>query len=335
MHQVFENKILHIIRKLMHIPERVPRFVQIDFTTICNINCSMCPRKSLNLEYTHLEMDIFKKIVDRLNGAKTITLVGYGEPLTHPELFEAIRYCKDKGFKTQITTNGLLLDTGEKIINLIKTGLDSISVSMETLKGIHSEGHANEKTVKNVEHLLEIKKKIGAKNPDVTIQPVLFSNNIQNIYEIIEWCAWQGIKRVNIPRVDILFNRNLKRPTVAEEKEIFKEFAKLRNKCRIRVDYVQDQIFDGILGFLYKHFKWLLRLDHYCYKFQDFSFIRKDGSVYPCCSSLPEMKMGNIFESSLEEIFHNEKYNYLRHNMDKFTLCLRCDSFRLIQIQDS
>ena len=37
-----------------------------------------------------------------------IALVG-GEPLVHPNMVELVRYCRELGFATSLTTNGFLL----------------------------------------------------------------------------------------------------------------------------------------------------------------------------------------------------------------------------------
>ena len=37
-----------------------------------------------------------------------IALVG-GEPLMHPDVVEIVRYCRELGFATSLTTNGFLL----------------------------------------------------------------------------------------------------------------------------------------------------------------------------------------------------------------------------------
>lgn len=59
-------------------------------------------------------------------------------------------------------------------------------------------------------------------------------------------------------------------------------------------------------------------------------FIHPDGLVTPCCvDSHRTLKMGNIHESSIEEIWHGEQYQYLRDihrngNRKLIETCRRC-----------
>ncbi len=82
---------MRILKKIFHIPTKLPYFIQLDVTSFCNLNCEMCPRKHVNQEVTHINFEKFKKIVDRLRSAEEISLTGLGEPLTYPRIYDAIR----------------------------------------------------------------------------------------------------------------------------------------------------------------------------------------------------------------------------------------------------
>jgi len=165
----------------------------------------------------------------------------------------------------------------------------------------------------------------------VVLQPILFKDNVQDVFDIIRWAGMNGIDRINVVRVDLRFVPDMKRPSISEEKKIFKEFGKLRKRYHIRVDCLQDQIFDGLPGFIYKYTKRLLRLDTWCYRFQDFIYVNVDGHVHPCCLS-EEQVMGNLLEQDIEEIWHGERFKYLRKNQEMFSYCKECDFLRLKQV---
>ena len=44
--------------------------------------------------------------------------------------------------------------------------------------------------------------------------------------------------------------------------------------------------------------------------------IRSEGSVAPCCV-LQDKKMGNIFETSLQEVWHSDTYNSFRQELSR------------------
>jgi len=322
---------LRIIRKILHIPEHLPRFVQISFTNHCNLSCAMCIRNYIDVEKRHMQWDDFTTIVGKLDGVEQISLAGMGESLTHPRIFDAIRYCRKHGFKTQLTTNALLLDTDDIRTRIIESGLERISFSIESVRSDYAMGHANTKVHANIQRLIELKKTLHVSHPKVTLQPILFSDKIEDVYEIIRWGAEHEVDRINVVRVDLRFVPNLKRPTVQEERNIYRKFAALRKQYNIRIDCLQDQIFDGVLGFLYKHGKKLLRLDSWCYRFQDFIYINVNGDVHPCCYS-KEQIMGNLLKNDLRSIWHGERFRHLRSNQSQYAYCKKCDFLRLKQL---
>src|SRR3972149_2700137 len=206
------------IRRIAHIPEKVPKFVQISFTNHCNLSCKMCIRNYIDVDRRYMHWEDFTRIVDKLNGVEQISLAGMGESLTHPLLFDAIKYCKIKGFKVQLTTNALLLERIETVGRLIQSGIDSLSFSLESVLEDYKIGHNNTKSVKNIERLIEMKQKFKSNTPKIVIQPILFKDKVKDIYEIIKWSAKKDIDRINIVRVDLRFVQNMKRPSVTEER---------------------------------------------------------------------------------------------------------------------
>jgi len=318
------------IKKILHIPERRPRFVQISFTNYCNLSCKMCIRNYIDVDRRHMEWDDFVTIVDKLDGAEQVALAGMGESLLHPRLFDAVAYCKAKGLKVQLTSNALLL-TDENIDQIIRSGIDSISFSVESVREDHEMGHANTKVISNIKRLVARKRELGSPGPKVVLQPIMFRDKIEDLYDVIKWGAENGADRINVVRVDLRFVPTLKRPSVAEEKEIFKEFARLRKKYRIRIDCLQDQVFDGLAGFVYKATKRLLGLDTWCYRFQDFIYVNVNGNVHPCCLD-EEQVVGNLLEQDLDEIWHGKKFQHLRQNQESYSYCQKCDFLRLKQV---
>jgi MoaA/NifB/PqqE/SkfB family radical SAM enzyme len=313
--------------KIFHIPEKNPPFVQIAVTNLCNKNCGMCIRFQVPIEFRHMDYGDFKRIVDRLQGVESITLVGMGEPLLYPHLMEAICYCKEKGIKTRITTNGVLLR--EKARELVEAGLDIIHLSVENVR--------QKEFLEDILELKRIRDENGAEIPEIVLQPILFGNSdeggrtVQDVYDVISWGGENSIDRVNIARVDLRTDPTMKRPSVVQEKEIFKELAQLRKEYSMRIDCLQDQVYSGLKGWVYKHFKFLLRLNSWCYRFGDYVYIDVNGNVHPCPIDMDQI-MGNVFEQSLYDIWHGERYNHLRKHQEEYSFCRRCDFLKLKQV---
>ena len=99
-----------------------PPCVQIEPTSICNFRCVMCYQadKSFSSRSNgfmgHMKLDIFKKIIDQLEGnVEAITLASRGEPTLNPNIEEMINYCSNKFLAFKINTNASMLN--EKLIH--------------------------------------------------------------------------------------------------------------------------------------------------------------------------------------------------------------------------
>jgi len=106
--------------------------IQFETTNNCNMRCSFCPNRTMKRARMFLGFDIFKKTIDEIscnNLTNTISFVGNGEPLLDNKIGEKIKYCKLKGLKTVITTNGVLL---KRITPDILKNLDILYISWQT-----------------------------------------------------------------------------------------------------------------------------------------------------------------------------------------------------------
>ncbi len=321
---------IRTFNKFFNIPTEIPNYAQIEITNICNLDCKMCVRNFIKLGIKHMDFNLFKRIVDKLDGVYTLNLTGYGEPLSHPRIIDAIKYCKMKGFEVQTTTNGLLLVEDRKIINLISSGLDLIAFSVESIKEVNEIAHQNLKALDNIKRLIEIRNELNSPTPTVTLQTLMIKGKEQDLFDVIEWGALNGVDRINVARFDLNTLTDVERPNVDEEKDIFREFARLRKKYNIRIDCIQDQFYDGLKGFLYKHLKHFLENDRNCTRLNDFTYINLEGDVRPCCA-LVNNRIHNLLESNLREIWNSEKYNNFRKNHFKVPWCSNCDVFTLRQ----
>ena len=305
-------------------PQR-PERIQIEITNRCNYTCGMCPRESFNLPEKDIPLDLFKKIIDRLDTSYNITLTGWGEPLLHPALMDMIVYTKDKGHNVGVTTNGLLLAPFvekfiEKSLDKLTISLDSVEESIEV-----KEGHPSNKVVqKNMESL--IRSRGDKKKPMITIQITLHDK--KQCLETIKYAGEVGADRVYLVRLNIPFGMNsFKRPNLEEELEIYKESEEIAKKYGLQVDNNFTAFDNQLLRSLYKKLRPMMyRSDKYCPKPYDYLYINIDGKATPCCD-LPRHEVGNILKQSIDEIWHSENMQYFRKHQND--VCGTCDALRL------
>lgn len=112
----------------------LPKFIDVELNTGCNLKCKPCPYKEYHKKPEFMELDLYKKIIDQIHWDASIKLCQRGEPLLSPILEEAIEYANEKGLRTVINTNGLLLDKF-KSKSLIQAGLKELILSDYDIEG--------------------------------------------------------------------------------------------------------------------------------------------------------------------------------------------------------
>ncbi len=109
------------------------RTMMIALTYRCQCKCTHCGSASLKDDSrTELQKDEIIQLIDDAKwvGSDLIYFFG-GEPLLVPELEEYIDFAKQHQLYSTLDTNGLLLN-GDKVKQLKKSGLTSISVSIDS-----------------------------------------------------------------------------------------------------------------------------------------------------------------------------------------------------------
>ena len=111
--------------------DRRPLQCSLYVTDRCNLDCAYCTEYDNSRPHPNLE-DL-KKWIRKIRelGTMRIALVG-GEPLVHPNIVEIVRYCRELGFATSLTTNGFLL-TRELVAQLEDAGLQVMQISVDRM----------------------------------------------------------------------------------------------------------------------------------------------------------------------------------------------------------
>ncbi len=112
-----------------------PNRITVELTNQCNVSCSFCPRQKVDMKTGYMDMKLYRKIIDEASSHLPVKLVIFfrGESLLHPHFIECLQYAKEKGIgPIQFATNGLLLNE-ETVDQILNTGIDFISFSLDTL----------------------------------------------------------------------------------------------------------------------------------------------------------------------------------------------------------
>ena len=288
----------------------------------------MCQREDLGIELEHMSWTHFATVVDKLGQRENITLTGWGEPFIHPRVFDMIAYCKERGHKVMVTSNGLFTKPS-MVDDILNSAVDTITFSIDSVNGNETvtDGHTSNKVYENIEAVVKGRKPgtLG-----VRLQATLHANCDNDLYDVIRYGARIGCDIINVGRLDRQFRPNLERPDAQQERSIFLKADEIARSCGIQLDWLQYSVSSGLTRFVYRLLKKKLhRSGQYCLKTFDYAYVTREGDITPCCL-LPNSKMGNLLHESLGSIWKNEKFDHFRENYRD--TCGTCDLWVIDQV---
>ena len=116
--------------------------VSIDLSNECNLNCPYCftaPANSSKREWTQdcLSFEEYKDIIIQLKkaGTRSINIIGAGEPTMYLHFDELIKFISLQGIKVCVSTNGILLSSQNKRIDLLNEIQATIILKVNSRNG--------------------------------------------------------------------------------------------------------------------------------------------------------------------------------------------------------
>src|SRR5919106_4585322 len=166
-----------------------PRSIQIECTTRCNLKCTMCEISYWTEPGGDLQAENLRKVVEHVPGLKRVDLTGIGEALMNRGFFDTLRFLKSRGLYVTLNDNFTLM-TEEAARRMGELGVVQIFLSLdgatkETYERIRI-GANFEKVVANAKRLIQIKRQMRKKRPEMKINVVVCSTNYRELPAIIE-----------------------------------------------------------------------------------------------------------------------------------------------------
>lgn len=321
---------IEVFRRIFFIIPKMPEVAQIEITNRCNFTCKMCQRYDLKVPIKNMDFKLYKKIVDKLDSINEVILTGWGEPFMHSQIFEMITYAKSRGKTVSLTSNGSLL-TDKITKQIIESGLDSISFSVDDIKAPkNSLVHPTTVQIKNIEKFLK-KIRSGDIEMTVTIQSTLHKYQENNIFAVVKWASQVKADMVNINRLDMRFNQELKRPSYNEEKKFVNQLIKVSDKYNIQTDFRPHIAFTGLTRILYRLLVPFMGLGgRHCLRIYNYIYINMSGQVTPCCG-IPLWSAGNLLKENVDSIWFGNKFNKFRNSKFQEAICGKCDVLEVKQ----
>ncbi len=265
----------------------------VETTAKCNLYCPMCPREIHPQPKADMADEIFDRLVaEAAPSAEHMMLIGLGEPLLDPKIFDRIERCDRHGIYTLLSTNGTLL-TEEASARLLESPLEHITFSFdgatkETFER-YRKGARFEAVRDNFVRFARMKRERRAK-VQIVVQMVQMEGTRTETEEFVRfWRSVPGVDQVRLKQDET----NLLQPGAAHEPSDFE------HPC---------------------HYLWRGPM-----------YVRYNGEVYPCCQSymLGGKPVGRIGEQRIEEMWNSEEIRRMRRlhaqgRGGEVEICSRC-----------
>ncbi len=306
--------------------------IYIEVTTKCNFNCITCIRSSWQDPLTHMDWPTFENILksmETLPDLQSVHFGGFGEPMSHPRIFDMLQAVKKRGLKVEMITNGSFLRE-DVILKLIDLEVDIVFTSLDSPEEEEyneiRQGASFQSVYHNIVALQSIKKEKRAKKPELGIEFVAMKKNFSRLPKLIR-LAWDlHASQVIITNL-LPYHESMKDEIVYDLDDTGNLFGKESLLTSIRAQMSNMK----------------LRTERYCKFVKEKSLcINHQGYISPCYAFMhnyqcfvygrkKEMKafyLGNVNEKTLAELWKDPLYVSFRQTVSDyhFPSCTDCKS---------
>jgi radical SAM protein with 4Fe4S-binding SPASM domain len=301
-----------------------------------------------------MEMTVYRKLLSDLqevHSLQSMAFWGIGEPLVHPDIVEMVSLAHEMGIRTELITNGLLLNR-ELAKGLIEAGLDTLVVSVDgTTQAAYADirpGGDLRQVQANIRELNMLRAKMFRKNPEVGLEFVAMQSNIDQLPDLAQNARSMEASFILITNLlpctedmkdEILYRLSAGVNSSAQRSQWFPELIlpriDLRSEYQIPLSMLQRRIGRTELN------RKEIREDDYCPFIQEGSAaITWSGDVSPCialmhsyrCYVLGREKfikrysIGNVAQERMSDIWDKKEYQQFRDRVIKFDFspCIQC-----------
>lgn len=336
-----------------------PKWLVLGVNNTCNLHCKMCDvgvnftqsnffENLMGSKPIHMPLDLFKRIADQAARYFPHVKLGYAftEPLIYVHLEESLLYAQQKKLLTTLTTNGLGLKKWAPILD--KTGLYELNLSLDGPEDLHNyirgNKHSFSKAMEGVEAIFSAKSKIK-----INVFCVITEWNVGHLVEFLKTMnafpfAEVGLMHSNFTPQHIAEHHNemfgnLYPATASNTTEtklqtldintLWKEIQEIKSRTwnfpvkffpeisaheKLEQYYLRPEIFVG----------------KRCMDIFSNIMIKSNGDVIPAHGRCYNLKIGNLYDKNLKEIWNSSIVNEFRKtvtgNGGLLPGCSRCCS---------
>ena len=301
---------------------RAPRYLPVMLlfmTNRCNLRCKMCgvcehntasqPKPELSTAEWKAVIDSAKKL-----GTSLISVSG-GEPLLRPDVYEVIRYARDRNIAVHLCSNGVLFDreTAEK---LRESRVNTVSISIESpVKEIHEllRGPDSFEPATNAIRML----REFAPEVNVGINYLITTANFRNMSAMIKFAEDLDVNQIKFAPIHTNLLHKRKRIEQygdlifkGEDLDVLDDevHALMKAAERSKIQTASAVFFSGVSR-LYREPRRFR-----CYAGYAVCAINPSGVVTPCCDMEGSL---SVKDKPLEEIWRSPEFQQLRSQVTR------------------
>lgn len=276
--------------KAKFLRKNVPLAVGWSITNRCNMSCSYCARPDSHTQELSTEQ-IFL-IIDQLArlGTYMINISG-GEPLLREDVGQIVRYSKNKGINTGISTNGVLV---AQRLDEIKHA-DSVTLSLDGEEKIHD----SQRSEGSYRKIIDAIRVLKASGMNIGLRTVLTRNNLSSI-DFILGVAKEYDLIVQFSIVDFL-------PLGSHDN--VRLLVPHASGLRSAISYLisQKKLGNRHIGNSFSGLTHLMQWPDYrqmpCCAGKIYCKIESDGNVYPCGNLINKVKPQSCLTQDFKSAF--------------------------------
>ncbi len=309
---------------------KLPGNLYLETTNRCNLRCRGCILYDAKREpQRDISLQDFYTITDQLADLERTTLHGVGEPLLNAQLPAMVRHLKKRKVYTLFKSNGILLDH-KRQHELIDSGLDELRISLDAASaaGYKKIRNSNEfdRIVRNLRSFRKLQDAQSLTRPQLSLWFLGTKDNIGELPQFVKLAVDIGISEVYLQRL-VYYQDDEGYGLAREDKSLQDTDVKSRELIQKSQALAEDlglrfnasgrcQPMESIQSDSAKQMPWSR-----CYRPQTLIYVTVNGNVLPCCIApfatvdYASIILGNVYESSLNDIWLGSKYKNFRHQL--------------------
>ena len=291
-------------------------------TLRCNLRCRHCGSDCrTDAALKDMPLSDFLRVLDEevtpnTDPSRVLIIFSGGEVLVRPDLEEAGREVKRRGYKWGMVTNGMAL-TRERLNALIEAGLCSVSVSLDGFEDIHNDIRQNPLSYSRALEALRLISKTGLAYDAITcVTPAM----VDRLEEWKELLISNGITHWRI--FSVFPAGRAKRDeglhlNAEQFKKVMEFIRTTRKEGRINLNYACEGFLGGYEAEVRDHF-------YMCAAGVNVASIRVNGDISGCTSVRSNYTQGNIYEDKFWDVWQNRFEKFRNREWTKTDECAKC-----------